>query len=359
MLWVSLEARSQFSNSEQPRCMLIISCFSPVCSEDYDNTWLFWRRSLQGLDERVTLVTTSLSLCFRLRGTASSQDNCHLLFWTQRARRILNSAFQFMIKNMCYGGRHQSCGGHCSGDLPNISGAHGINAICFTLHFEADRRVSRCCWFFNVWHAQGEHLVTAPVDYFAMCFCLLACDSRSTLLELRCGNVFVGQGPPHLGVIRNAFTETLRSLFGSLLRRVHLVERKKNPTFNLKKLYCPHFQCARPLAMLTVPTPGDLFVPMPTLANHPQDTWARCIMSALDSVHGRQKSWYPHSSQAVTTARCQKNQLNRVGQLEVAGNRPPPSSKEAITSRASVQPYIFTLSTPVKQQEGPRILKFT
>ena len=99
-------------------------------------------------------MTTSLSLCLRLPGTTSSQDNCHLLFWTQRARRILNSAFQFMIKNMCYGGRHQSCGGHRGGDLPNISRAHGINAICFTLHIDADRRVSRCCWFFNVWHAQ-------------------------------------------------------------------------------------------------------------------------------------------------------------------------------------------------------------
>ena len=83
--------------------------------------------------------------------------------------------------------------------------------------------------------------------------------------------------------------------------------------------------------MLTVPTPADRFVPMPTLANLPQDTWARCIMSALDNGHGRQKSWHPHSSQAVTTARCQKNQLNRVGELEVAGNRPPPSSKEAIS----------------------------
>ena len=235
MLWVSLEARSQLSNSEQPRCMLIKSCFSPVCSEDYDNTSLFWRRSLQGLDERVTLVTTSLSLCFRLCGTTSSQDNCHLLFWTQRARRMLNSAFQFMIKNMCYGGRHQSCGGHRSGHLPNISGAHGINAICSTLHIDADRRVSRCCWFFNVWHAQGEHLVTAPVDYFAMCFCLLTCDSRSTLHELRCGNVFVSQGPPHLGVMRNAFTETLRSLFGSLLRRVHLVEPKKKTDLQPQK----------------------------------------------------------------------------------------------------------------------------
>ena len=43
-------------------------------------------------------------------------------------------------------------------------------------------------------------------------------------------------------------------------------------------------------------------------------------MAALDNVHGRHISWHPHKSQAVTTARCQKNQLNRVGELEVVGN---------------------------------------
>ena len=84
--------------------------------------------------------------------------------------------------------------------------------------------------------------------------------------------------------------------------------------------------------MLTVPTPADRFVPMPTLANLPQDTWARSIMSALDNVHGRQKSWHPHSSQAVTTARCQKNQLNRVGEFEVAGNRGRSSLQDTLHS---------------------------
>ena len=231
-------------------------------------------------------MTTSLSLCFRLRGTTSSQDNCHLLFWTQRARRILNSSFQFMIKNMCYGGRHQSCGGHRSGDLPNISGAHGINAICSTLHIDADRRVSRCCWFFNVWHAQGEHLVTAPVDYFAMCFCLLTCDSRSTLHELHCVNVFVGQGPPHIGVMRNAFTETLRSLFGSLLRRVHLVEPKKTPTFNLKKTL---------LSALPVrEASGDADCPDPSGSFRPNANIGKSSAGHLGTLHhvgSRQRPW--------------------------------------------------------------------
>ena len=76
-----------------PRCMLIMACFLPVCSKDYDNTSLFWKRSLQGLDEKVTSVTTSLSLCFRLRRTtaiSSSGPNVHV--------EVLNSGSQFMEK---------------------------------------------------------------------------------------------------------------------------------------------------------------------------------------------------------------------------------------------------------------------
>ena len=134
--------------------------------------------------------------------------------------------------------------------------------------------------------AQGEHLVTAPVDYFAMCFCLLTCDSRSTLHELRCGNVFVGQGPPHLGVMRNAFTETLRSLFGSLLRRVHLVEPKKNPTFNLKKTL---------LSALPVrEASGDADCPDPSGSFRPNANIGKSSAGHLGTLHhvgSRQRPW--------------------------------------------------------------------
>ena len=83
-------------NSEQPRCMLIMSCFLPVCSKDYDNKSLFWRRSLQGLDERVTSVTTSLSLCFKLcRTTAISSSGPNVPV------EVLNSGSQFVKKKTC------------------------------------------------------------------------------------------------------------------------------------------------------------------------------------------------------------------------------------------------------------------
>ena len=98
-------SRSKFSNSETPRCMLIMSCFLDVCLRDHDNTSLFVRRrSSQRLDgDHVTVVVGQLP--------------CLLL-----------DPYSIHNKSMCYGCRHLSCGCHRNENLANLSGAHRARA---------------------------------------------------------------------------------------------------------------------------------------------------------------------------------------------------------------------------------------
>ena len=174
-------------------------------------------------------------------------------------------------------------------------------------------------------------------------------------VELRCENVFVGQGPPHLGVMRNAFTETPRSLFGSLLRRVHLVEPQKTPDLQPQKTLLS--------ALPVQEASGNADCPDPSGSFRPNANVGKSSAGHLGTLHhagSRQRPWPSKKLASLTVHKLLRQQgARRINSIGWVSLKSQGTDHHLRPRRPSVQPDIFTLSTPVKQQQGPRILKFT